>query len=358
MLEDAEDVGDEYDYSPGGRDVRGGRARRRTAPSTWSDAGGLRGALEARFVLPLPRRIAADRAGASPRRSIAPFRVRVTLETGSPVVDVDVAFENRAEDHRLVARFPTGIRTDTVVSDAHFLLARRPVDPPDDTDWCQPAPDTVPQQEFSLVSDGEHGLAVLVRGLPEVAALRADDGTIDLQAHAAARRRAGCRATTCPRAAVRTPGPRSRRPTRSASGTQRFRYAVLSFWGDAIDADVKGASRRWRTPLPCVQGVLDGGVAGGEGLVSVATRRTAVSAIKAHEERETLVVRLTNLAAEPVEETLAFGLEPAGGVARRSARGSRRAAGSGGSPDARRDAEAPRDPDRGGRARLRGAAAQ
>ena len=41
----------------------------------------------------------------------------------------------------------------------------------------------------------------------------------------------------------------------------------------------------------------------------LASRRTTVSAIKAHEERETLVVRLTNLADDPVEETLAFGLD-------------------------------------------------
>jgi alpha-mannosidase len=306
-LEDGEDVGDEYDHSPAA-ETRVVKARGTAGTLHVVDAGGLKGAVEARFVLPLPRRIAADRARRVAETVDCAVSVRLTLETGSPVVDVDVAFENEARDHRLVARFPTGIRTDTVVSDAHFLLARRPVDPPDDTGWCQPAPDTVPQQEFSLVSDGEHGLAVLVRGLPEVAALRADDRTIELRL-TLLRAVGWLSRDDLPTRHRQNAGPTIATPDAQCLGTQRFRYAVLAFGGDALDADVKGASRRWRTPLPCVQGVLDGGAVGGEGLVSVATRRTSVSAIKAHEARETLVVRLTNLDAEPVRETLSFGLD-------------------------------------------------
>ena len=61
--------------------------------------------------------------------------------------------------------------------------------------------------------------------------------------------------------------------------------------------------------MPSVQGVVDGSTVGGDGLVSTSTQETAVSAVKRHEERDTLVVRLTNLIGRPVEETLAFGAD-------------------------------------------------
>ncbi len=308
-LQDAEDVGDEYDFSPAAEtlvvEARGEAGRLVTV-----DAGGLKGAREAHFVLPLPRRIAHDRKRRVAETVDCPVSVRLTLETGSPVVSIDVSFENHAEDHRLVARFPTGLRTDTVVSDAHFLLARRPVDPPDDTDWCQPAPDTVPQQEFSLVANGTCGLAVLVKGLPEVAALRAglDGRAVDLRL-TLLRCVGWLSRDDLPTRRFQNAGPTLATPDAQCPGRHRFRYAVLAFEGDEIQADVKGWSRRWRTPRPSVQGVLDGAAAGGDGLVAVRTRRTTVTAVKRHDERDTLVVRLTNLVGESVAETLTFGLD-------------------------------------------------
>ena len=46
---------------------------------------------------------------------------------------------------------------------------------------------------------------------------------------------------------------------------------------------------------------------GGPGLLETSSGLTCVSAIKRHETRDTLVVRLYNIAGEPVEETLRLG---------------------------------------------------
>ena len=67
-------------------------------------------------------------------------------------------------------------------------------------------------------------------------------------------------------------------------------------------------SRTWRTPPVVRQGVRDLLVPGGSGLVEKSSPATVVTAIKRHEERDTLVVRLVNLTGEPVGETLALGL--------------------------------------------------
>ncbi len=101
-------------------------------------------------------------------------------------------------------------------------------------------------------------------------------------------------------------GPQLATPDAQCHGRHHFRYAIASFSGDYIDADVKGASQRYRTPPPVIQGVVDGCISG-SGLFRKESHRTHVSAIKKHDTRDTLVVRLYNLTVEPVVESLHLG---------------------------------------------------
>ena len=91
-------------------------------------------------------------------------------------MDVRTVFVNAAEDHRLATDFPTPIQTESVWSDGHFFVNERAIEPPAGEGWSQPPPETVPQQEFSLLSDGKRGLAILNRGLPEAAAQKGPTG--------------------------------------------------------------------------------------------------------------------------------------------------------------------------------------
>jgi alpha-mannosidase len=198
----------------------------------------------------------------------------------------------------LRAVFPTGVASDTVISDGHFQLVERPVDRPEGEDWVQPPPETIPQCEFTSVGNG---LAVLARGLPEVEARREKDGVAICLT--LLRCVGWLSRDDFPTRRRQNAGPTLATPDAQCSGEQRFRYAVTP------DADVKALSRRWRTPIPCVQGVADGAVAGGRGLLRKQASETCISAVKRHASRDTLVVRLYNLSREPVEEQLHFGFE-------------------------------------------------
>ena len=304
MVDEA-DVGDEYDYAPSAEPLA-------VPPSEESgevrlvDDTGLRARAEARFVMPLPRSIAADRRRRSIQTVECETRVRVTMGCSSPVVEIELEFDNRATDHRLRAEFPTPIRTDTVISDGHFYINHRPVDFPDGTDWFQPPSGTYPQREFSLVQDHEGGLAILSRGLPEIAPFRTPDGRVGL-ALTLLRAVGWLSRDDLPTRRHRNAGPTLPTPDAQCPGLRRFHYAVLPFPGNHIAADVKGLSARYRTPIIAVQGVEDGLIPGGNGLFSKESNATAVSAVKQHASRDTLVVRLYNLTAEPVTETLTFG---------------------------------------------------
>ncbi len=315
LLEDVEDVGDEYDY--------GAAAQSETITS--ADAPGavrvlwetpLSCALEAESRLVLPASIHSSRSRRARRRVACPFRVRIGLDAHRPWVDLQVWFDNRARDHRLRALFPTPIRSGEALSDGHFLINRRPIDRPAGADWVQPPPETMPQQGFCLLEDDRGGLAVFNRGLPEFAPLppgRVSPGTalaVTLlrcvgwlsRDDFAERRYANA-------------GPTLHTPEAQCLGPHTFRLGLYPFGGDHLAADVAGWSRRFRTAPIVKQGVGQGigqGVGQGVdpaaiGLIEKAASPVLVTAVKPHAERATLVVRCVNLAAEPREEMLTFG---------------------------------------------------
>jgi len=307
VLEDGEDVGDEYDHSPAPEPLtvssRGAGGAVRVVEDT-----GFAGALEASFTLRLPASIEPDRARRRTALVDCPVAVRVRLTRGNPVVDVEVRFENRACDHRLRALFPTGIATPTVLSDGHFLVNERPVDAEPHPDWLQPPAGTVPQQEFSAVEGGLCGLAVFARGLPEVEPVHAADGSVTL-ALTLLRCVGWLSRDDFPMRRMNA-GPTIPTPDAQCEGPHAFRLAVLAYERTCSAAGVKRASRLWRTPVLAVQGVSDLHVPGAW-LLEAPGDPLCVTAVKRHEERDTLVVRLVNLAGGREAATLTLGRDVA-----------------------------------------------
>jgi len=304
LLEDAEDIGDEYDYSPAringlffaggceGKVKLGGR----------SD---LTATAETTFRFDLPRSLERDRKSRHERTTPTDVRVRLTLRAGSRRLDIETVFNNRVFDHRLRTWFPTGIKVDEVVSDGHFMLNRRPVSRPGGEDWAQPAPPTWPQQDFSLLHDGETGLVVFNRGLPEFETFLENDGKV-VYALTLLRCVDWLSRDDFPTRRNTNAGPTLHTPDAQCIGRHTFRYAVMPFAGDPLDADIKGESERFRVPCPTHQGVADGMIPGGSSLVRKTDQRVAVTAIKKAERGDLLVVRMYNQADVQVTETLHF----------------------------------------------------
>ncbi|MFC1639403.1 alpha-mannosidase [Gemmatimonadota bacterium] len=307
QLEDTEDIGDEYDYSPCSHSETITSVDAKGTVRALEDSG-LRGRLQAEFSMELPESMSGSRTARSATRVACSVRVQITLEQCSPLIDVELLFDNCAKDHRLRAEFPTGIKTDTVVSDGHFYFNHRSIEQPEGLNWKQRPSGTYPQQDFSLVQDGERGLAVLNKGLPEI------EATSDLAGHAKLSltllrsvgwlSRDDFETRSCSNA-----GPTLFTPDAQCLGAQKVRYALLPFSGDYLDAGIKGISQRYKTQVLSIQGVADSSIAGGLSLLEHSSNYTSVSAIKRHEERDTLVIRLYNLRREHTEDTLTFDLE-------------------------------------------------
>ncbi len=304
-LVDIADVGDSYDHAPC-PDSEEISSRGATGEVRIVDQGGLRGTLEAAFTLDLPSAVTSDRAKRVESTVGCPVRVRVTLDADNPLVRIQLFFENNASDHRLQARFPTGVESKVLVSDGQFAIRRQPIEPPTGEDWVQPPSGTMPQQEFSLVESDGRGLALLGRGLPEVAT--GPDGNDGVTMALTLLRSIGWLSRddfeTRKRANA---GPTLFTPDAQCLGAHRFEYALFAYDGDHVAAGVKRHSRRYRVPILSVQGVADQAIPGGEGLVEVGTSSAVTTAIKKHEERNSLIIRLNNPGDGAIEETLTFG---------------------------------------------------
>ncbi|MFQ6045441.1 MAG: alpha-mannosidase [Gemmatimonadales bacterium] len=308
-LVDVEDVGDEYDYSPCAASFTV-RAEPTGTVRLVGDSG-LRATLEAELAMELPARISSDRKSRSKETVSCETIVRISLTRNKPVVDVELEFDNRARDHRLRAEFPTEIEADTLISDGHFYINYRPVRFPDGSDWFQPPSGTYPQQEFSLLQDGSRGIAIFNRGLPEVAPFRTEEGGTGI-ALTLLRAVGWLSRDDLPTRRFRSAGPLLATPEAQCLRRHRFHYAVVPFSGDYVAADIKGLSSSYRTPFIGVQGTATPGMREDKSLVSKRTSMIAVTAVKRHALRNTLLLRLNNIVGESAEETLGFGRPVAG----------------------------------------------
>jgi mannosylglycerate hydrolase len=305
-LEDVEDAGDEYDWSPCPQTRTVSAAGVVGEVVTVEDTG-LAAALEARFDLMLPRALTADRKARRAETVACPVVVTVRLTAGSDLADVTVRVDNRAEDHRLRAVFAAGVRTDCLVSDGHFLLAERPLAPPRGEHWAQPHPGTYPQQEFSLVRDaGGAGLAVIAAGLPEVAPVVASDGTAGF-ALTLLRCVGWLSRDDFPTRRHTNAGPTIPTPDAQCPGPHTLRYAVAPLVPRDQGPDVlRLRARSWLNPPLTRQGVAAGARLQGS-LLAIDNPAVAVSAIRRHPKRDSLVVRLWNQTGRPQRQTLATG---------------------------------------------------
>ncbi|NMC08128.1 MAG: hypothetical protein GYA24_23180 [Candidatus Lokiarchaeota archaeon] len=156
------DRGDEYDQAP---------VKDSSRPGGWSVVSSLdskpgiawiettppRGRVDIEHVLALPRRLPEEDRTDHAVIDHVPVKVSIRLCEHATRVDVTISIDNRAGNHRLEARLPTGILADHVQVDGAFCTATRPAH------FHQ----TAAMHRFVDVNDGKAGLGCLSRGIYE-----------------------------------------------------------------------------------------------------------------------------------------------------------------------------------------------
>jgi alpha-mannosidase len=174
---DGGDAGDEYNYSPPASDTLVSNSET-AVESVRVINTPERQTVEISLTLPVPVSLSDDRQARSTETLLLKITTRASLYPQVPRMDFRTVVENPARDHRLRVHFPLPFQAMHADYDGHFEVIRRPVRIPEGgVDWVeQPRPE-VPQRTFVDVTDGENGLMLANRGLPEVAVLPTEDGT-------------------------------------------------------------------------------------------------------------------------------------------------------------------------------------
>jgi mannosylglycerate hydrolase len=242
-LEGQGDAGDAYDFSPVPGDAPR-RSGRTTAPPTPLAAGPLRASIAFDLPLAVPERLADDRRTRW-GHTVLTARIELALEAYAEHVELTVDLVNGARDHRLRLVVATGVHTDEVASDGHWHVLRRPVRPATGDGWYQAPVPTQHQRRFSAVSDGRCGLAVLVRGLPEVEAVPTEAG---VELVVTLLRSVGWLSRDDLLARPQGAGPAVATPEAQCLGAHRFELALCPFDGDLASDRLHRAAERFMAP--------------------------------------------------------------------------------------------------------------
>jgi alpha-mannosidase len=180
LLEDAGDVGDEYNYSPPATDERVTSASATDVRVRAVDDGPLTTAIEVSYTLDVPESAAADRRSRSGRRSLLACVLQLRIRRGSGAVECRLRITNTARDHRLRVLCATGAsRVEHHRSDTAFDVITRPSAANGELtlegrELAELPVATAPMQSFVDAGDEARGAVVVADGLPEFEVVHAE----------------------------------------------------------------------------------------------------------------------------------------------------------------------------------------
>ena len=298
---DGGDRGDEYTYCPP-KDDDLIASPSRPPQVRVTERGPARWTLEVVQTYSLHSGLTEDRDARSPQRAECRIVSRARLYPGMARIDIETDVDNRARDHRLRVHFPSGVRTEHTQAEQHFGVLRRPVAPPEDDGACTETPiASYPQKSFVDVSDGQRGLTVANRGLPEYEALQETDGTVTIALTLL--RCVGWLSRTDIRTRRGPAGPSLETPGAQMPGRWTFHYSLIPH-GGGWEMSFQEA-HRFARPLRAVRTGRGAGDLPPEGsLVDIEPPALVLSSLKLAEDGDGVVARVYNTSDAPREGRL------------------------------------------------------
>lgn len=296
---DSGDRGDTYNYSPPEHDwVVSARLT-----SLLIERGAVQHTLELELEIEAPEALEADRKGRSPKTVVLPLTSRVTLTAGVARIDIHTEIDNRARDHRLRVHFAAPCAPSLADYDGHFEVVRRPVGVPvADATWSeQPRPE-VPQRAFTAIADGQTGLLIANRGLPEVEVFRRPDGNGEIALTLL--RCVGWLSRDDLPERKGPAGPGLPTPGAQMPGVWSFDYAIVPFQ-EAGRLEAYGQAYAFGAPLRAAITAPQAGPLPAQGsFMRVEPPEFVISAVKLAEDGRGWLARGYNLSGQPMSVTL------------------------------------------------------
>ncbi|MBZ9686024.1 glycosyl hydrolase-related protein [Clostridium estertheticum] len=219
-----------------------------------------------------------------------------TLKKNSKKVDVRLKVDNTIEDHRLRVMFDTGIKTKYIDAAGHFTVDRRPVTPALDRNGeYYPEMETLPQQTFVDVSNGENGLAVVNNCLIEYQVIDNEKSTLALTLLR------GVRNIICTE--MRSAGAFPQQKGGQSLGILEYEYSIYPHEGNWESAAVYSEAESLNVPIKLIQTSRN---EGGElplecSFFSIDNEALVLSTFKKAEDSDAFILRVFNPSERTIE---------------------------------------------------------
>jgi mannosylglycerate hydrolase len=307
-LVDGGDRGDEYNYCQPEEDLIISAPSQPPVVSVL-ERGPARQSVEIRLTYELPAGLTGDRRSRTWDRVEVPVTSCISLCAQVPRIDVRTTVTNRARDHRLRAHFPTPVCVETSFAESAFDVVERPIALPHDTaEWIEQPVPTHPQASFVDLSDGQRGLMLANRGLPEYEAFHDGDGTTLALTLLRCVGWLSRDDLACRRGPA---GPQLETPEAQCLGTYHFDYALIPHTGDWHGAFQR--AHAFNAPLRAIVTNLHSGALPAEAsFLEVSPPSLFASAIKLAEDGHALIVRVDNVEDHEVEAEVVPHTTPVG----------------------------------------------
>jgi len=298
-FEDSGDAGDEYNYEPPQSQEIFTTLNQKAEVEVAEDFQDW-ATIMIRHRFLIPQGLTADRKRRSARKVLCPLTVFVTLKRGVKRVEFLTIVENRAQDHRLRAVFPTGIPCHKSIAESAFALVSRPTSLPEAISPFESPVNTYPQERFLLVQGDGYGVAILNKGLPEYEVT--PEGVVFLTLL----RCVGWLSRDDLRSRLGHAGPPYEVPEAQCLGVHAFEYAFAPYSGSWHEASPWLEAEAFTRPLLAARVQASGSLPPFMSFLQVSPPQLVVSAIKAAEDGEGIVVRLWNASQEEVLGSILF----------------------------------------------------
>jgi len=217
-----------------------------------------------------------------------------TLRKNQPFVEVHTIIDNKAEQHRVRAMFPTNLNVKVSSSEAAYDVIDRDIIPKETSPYYGKPTPQLPMHRFVDMSDGENGLTIFNDGIREYEAIRDDERTLALTLFR------GFTATQSPVIDQWDVYPWMK--LAQSLGTNEWKYAIYPHKGNWAEGNVYREVERFNLPIEMSQSGKGGGELPKElSFVSVEPKEISLSTLKKAEKSDSLILRLFNPTEKEIE---------------------------------------------------------
>ncbi|HOP69741.1 MAG: glycoside hydrolase family 38 C-terminal domain-containing protein [Dethiobacteria bacterium] len=310
-LVDGGDRGDLYTFTAPEKDtlvdspVRGLKKVRFEVTET----GPVRASVRITRTYRLPASLSPTRESRSRKKVDCRITTIVSLISNWPGVHFETVIDNRALDHRLRVHFSAPFKVAECHADGHFSVIRRSIQPPpgDYSGWAEKPDGLAPQKQFVSIDNGEFGLALINRGLPEYEVMTGK-GSRGSEIALTLLRSVGWLSRDDLHNRPGHAGPAVETPEGQCLGLHKCSYTLVPHRGSWQEAKIKKLAGLINAPpVSTITGRKEGRLPAKHSLLTLEPEEMELSCIKKADDGEALIARFFNCSPEEQEAVVKTG---------------------------------------------------